>query len=199
MEELAGSVIPLVQLLIPGFITTIIFYWLSESPKPSQFERTVQALIGTGLISLFVSGVEWVLKYVGENYIVLGPWNSSAESSWAVGLAVFLGFGLAYVANHDHLYSVARKFGFTSRASYKEWIYAFRKFPGRAVVLNLLDGRRLFGYPTVWPTDPKDGHFLLEYPKWISDTSEFIECEGISFFLVSNADVYYVEILDKPE
>ncbi|WP_338523998.1 DUF6338 family protein [Pseudomonas batumici] len=198
MEDLANKVIPLVQLLIPGFVVTTIFYWLSESPKPGQFERTIQALIGTGVISLIVSGIEWLLKYVGGHGVVWGAWSTTVESAWAIGLAILIGFGLAFAANHDSLYQVARRLGFTSRASYKEWIYAFRKFPGRAVVLNFLDGRRLFGYPLVWPTDPKEGHFLMQFPAWIAD-NDYVESPGVEFLLVCNADVYFVEILNSPE
>jgi len=137
MEDLANKVIPLVQLLIPGFVVTTIFYWLSESPKPGQFERTIQALIGTGGISLVVSGIEWLLGYVAGHGVIWGRWSTSIESAWAIGLAMVIGFGLAFAANHDSFYQVARKLGFTSRASYKEWIYAFRTTSeGRRVHVN---------------------------------------------------------------
>lgn len=43
MEDLATKIIPLVQTLIPGFLTAMIFYWLADVKKPGQFERTVQA------------------------------------------------------------------------------------------------------------------------------------------------------------
>lgn len=69
MEDLATKIIPLVQMLIPGFITTMIFYWLADVKKPGQFERTIQALIGTGVITLVVSGVELLLKYIGAHWL----------------------------------------------------------------------------------------------------------------------------------
>ena len=198
MEDLATKVLPLVQTLVPGFIMTMIFYWLSESPKPSQFERSIQALIGTAIISLVVAGIKWGLFYVGHHWFIVGDWSSTVETTWAVGIAVIIGFGLSYAANHDTLYRIARDKGLTSRASYREWIYAFRKFPGRAVVLNFLDGRRLFGYPLVWPTDPKDGHFMMQYPAWIVD-DEYVDSPGVEFLLVCNVDVYFVEFLIPPE
>ncbi len=58
MEDLATKIIPLVQTLIPGFLTAMIFYWLADVKKPGQFERTVQALIGTGLITMMIAGIE---------------------------------------------------------------------------------------------------------------------------------------------
>ncbi|KFJ90997.1 hypothetical protein JF55_15345 [Pseudomonas sp. 1-7] len=195
MEDLATKIIPLVQMLIPGFITTLIFYWLADVKKPGQFERTVQALIGTGVITMVVSGIELALGYIGNNWYSLGPWTPQIESAWGMTLAVGLGLMLAFASNHDYLYQLARRLTLTSRSSYPEWIYAFRKREGKSVVLTLLDGRRLFGYPAVWPTDPKDGHFLITYPCWMDENNEWVEMPGIESYLIANADVYLVEFL----
>lgn len=195
MEDLAMKIIPLVQMLIPGFVATIIFYWLSESPKPGQFERTIQALIGTGLISIMVIGVESLLLWVGSNHFIIGAWTENTSMAWSILCAIMLGFSLSFAANNDTLYSFARSYGFTSRASYSEWCLAFRKYPQQCLVLNLLDGRRICGYPRVWPTDPKTGHFLLEQSAWIVD-DKYQELAG-ELFLISNSDVYFIEILFK--
>lgn len=197
MEDLATKIIPLVQMLIPGFITTMIFYWLADVNKPGQFERTVQALIGTGVITMVVSGVEKLLTYFGDHWFRWGAWTPSVESAWGVFLAAALGLGLAYASNHDYLYGIARRLGLTSRASYPEWIYAFRKRAGRSVVLTLLDGRRLYGYPSVWPTDPAAGHFLITHPCWMNDDNQWVEMPGIESYLVSNSDVFLVEFLES--
>lgn len=195
MDDLVTKIIPVVQMLVPGFVVTTIFYWLSESKKPGQFERTIQALIGTALISGIASVIEWVLKdiYVGPNRISLGGWSDNVSTLWSIGLAVFLGFALAHAANNDTIYGLARKKGFTSRASYPEWVLAFRKFPQRTLVLNLLDGRRLLGYPLVWPSDPKDGYFLMQYAAWIVDGA-YDDCPG-EYMLINSNDVMFVEIL----
>jgi hypothetical protein len=197
MEDLATKIIPLVQMLIPGFITTMIFYWLADVKKPGQFERTVQALIGTGVITMVVSGIEQLLKYIGDHWFLLGNWTPQIESAWGVGLSVILGLGLAYASNHDNLYGIARGLGLTSRASYPEWIYSFRKRAGKSVVLTLLDGRRLFGYPAVWPTDPAVGHFLITQPCWMDDQNQWVEMPGIESYLISNSDVFLVEFLEN--
>lgn len=196
MEDLATKIIPLVQMLIPGFVTTMIFYWLADVKKPGQFERTVQALIGTALITMIVTCIEILLKYIGNHWFFWGNWTPQVESAWGMLLAVCLGFWLAFASNHDYLYSIARKWTLTSRSSYPEWVYAFRKREGKCVVLTMLDGRRLFGYPAVWPTDPKDGHFLVTQPCWMDEDNNWVEMPGIESYLVSNADVYLVEFLE---
>ncbi len=134
LEDLATKILPLVQMLIPGFITTMIFYWLADVKKPGQFERTVQALIGTGIITIIVSGISKALLWMGDHWFVIGLWTIDVESAWGIALAVCLGLGLSYASNHDDLYGIARQLGLTSRASYPEWVYAFRKRSGHSVV-----------------------------------------------------------------
>lgn len=196
MEDLATKIIPLVQTLVPGFLTTMIFYWLADVKKPGQFERTVQALISTGLITMLVSGIKPVLFYIGEHHFQLGLWTVQVEGVWGIGLATSLGLLLAFASNHDYLYRFGRWLTLTSRSSYPEWIYAFRKREGKSVVLTLLDGRRLFGYPAVWPTEPKDGHFLITQPSWMNEKNEWVDTPGIESYLIANSDVYLVEFLE---
>lgn len=197
MEDLATKIIPLVQTLIPGFLTAMIFYWLADVKKPSQFERTVQALIGTGLITMMVAGIKAGLSLIGEHCFTLGEWTPQVEGIWGIGLAVALGLLLAFASNHDYLYRFARRLTLTSRSSYPEWIYAFRKREGMSVVLTLLDGRRLFGYPAVWPTEPKEGHFLITHPCWMDENNQWIETPGIESYLIANCDVFLIEFLEE--
>lgn len=200
MDDLVTKIIPVVQMLVPGFVVTTIFYWLSESKKPGQFERTIQALIGTALISVVVNGIEVFLAYIGSKGLSIGPWTDNIATVWAILIAMVLGFALAHAANNDTLYGLARDRGFTSRASYSEWILAFRKFPKRWLVLNLLDGRRLYGYPLVWPSDPKDGYFVMQFAAWIvvddDGNGAYDDCPG-EYVVINSVDVFLVEIFGK--
>ncbi|HEK0835488.1 DUF6338 family protein [Pseudomonas aeruginosa] len=197
MEDLAKELIPLVQFLLPGFLITTIFYWLSDSPKPGQFERTLQALIGTTLINLVLPYAERGVLWVGSNHFSLGPWGDSSATGLSIVLAVVAGLFLAWTATHDFLYRLARVFRLTTRAAHSEWVYAFRTRQRNWVVLHLLDGRRLIGYPEGWPTDPDKGYFLMAYPRWCKEDGEHFVQEGINSILVKNTDVYWVEILNE--
>lgn len=173
----------------------MIFYWLADVKRPGQFERTIQALIGTGVITLLVSGIETVCQFIGTQWFVLGMWTPNSEATSGFILAVLLGLCLAYASNHDHLYRIARNWGLTSKASYPEWIFAFRKRAGKNVVLTFLDGRRLYGYPYVWPTDPKEGYFLITQPSWLDEDGKWVDTPGIESYIVSNVDVYLIEFM----
>ncbi|MNJ58882.1 hypothetical protein D3C77_545390 [compost metagenome] len=112
--------------------------------------------------------------------------------------AVGFGLALAYLSQHDVLYKFARKVGLTSRASVGEWRYAFLRFPDRGVVLNFKDGRRLMGYPLAWPAEPEGGHFVMEFPTWI--TAEGADPQdGVTYLMVANSDVQWVEFLEPQE
>ena len=57
MDEIAGTLMPILQALLPGFLAMVVFYWLADAKKPGQFEQVIQALICTGLIKILVDGI----------------------------------------------------------------------------------------------------------------------------------------------
>ena len=54
MDSLTNDIVVILQYLLPGFLAAWIFYGFTSHPKPSQFERVVQALIFTLIIHLAV-------------------------------------------------------------------------------------------------------------------------------------------------
>ncbi|EZH79570.1 hypothetical protein AU05_17320 [Ectopseudomonas composti] len=195
MDEILGELVPLLNFLLPGFIATTVFYWLSDAQKPGQFERLVQAVIGTTLISLIMPLVRDSALWIGDRWIALGIWSDRADAVVPHLIAFGIGLILALAANHDVFYRFARMCSLTSRASHSDWAYAFRTRPGKFVVLQLLDGRRLIGYPEVWPTNPHDGYFLMLSPRWVRDDGSHYDDQGIGCMIIANIDVQWVEIL----
>jgi len=196
MEEISTQAVTLLQTLLPGFITTMIFYWLADAPKPNQFERVIQALICSGIIKLSVDGLMNFFLWMGQWWYV-ATWTSTVETIWTTGLAVAFGLSLAWFAYNDTLYRWMRHRRFTSRSStlVQEWSWAFLNYQGRFVVLNLLDGRRLMGFPRAWPSDHEKGHFVIENPYWLEGDG-MREYGGVTSVLIANADVLWVEFLD---
>ena len=78
MFENADNFLAVIAFLLPGFITAWIFYGLTSHPKPSQFERTIQALIFTFIVQIFVAPLHWGLAALG-NIVVLRPWDPISE------------------------------------------------------------------------------------------------------------------------
>ena len=83
MESLSTELFNILKYLLPGFLTAWIFYAFTSYPKPSQFERVVQALIFT----IFVQGLTFVIKFaflfIGEKWHSFGTWTSVVGLTWS--------------------------------------------------------------------------------------------------------------------
>lgn len=195
-EELAQSAVALITYLLPGFVTAWIFYGFTSHPKPSQFERTVEAIIYTFLIQSTVPPIRWTMLKFGET-IPLAPWTDAAEQSVTAVLAIALGVILAGTTNTDVMHLMVRRLKLTNRTSHpSEWFYVFsqnRTF----VILHFKDGRRLYGWPKEWPTDPGKGQFYIMLPTWIAGENERIEAPELDGILVPATDIAWVEFIKK--
>ncbi|MGE8500065.1 MAG: DUF6338 family protein [Pseudomonas sp.] len=199
MPEISTQLYTLLQALLPGFVTSLIFYWLASAPKPGQFERIIQALIGSLIISYVVEAFKIACLWVGKSHS-LGMWSPGVENLWSLAIATAFGLLLARCAHTNYFYRIAAKHGLTTRSSnlILEWEFAFSRYRDRYVVLNLLDGRRLMGYLRAWPSDPGNGHFLVADPHWL-DGETMTRYEGTSAILIANCDVQWVDFLDGQE
>ncbi|MBK5351520.1 hypothetical protein JFU37_03130 [Pseudomonas sp. TH41] len=169
MDDLVKEVIPLLQYLIPGFLAAWIFYSLTAFKRPDTFGQIVQALIFTFVIQSLVVGLGALLLLTGEHFFSVGLWDKKSETLWSAMIAVVLGFLSYHVASNDKLHSLLRRLKITRQNSFPcEWYGAFSSRRG-FVILNLIDGKRLFGWPTAWPSEPEKGQFVLEFPHWIDN------------------------------
>ncbi|MVV47558.1 hypothetical protein EJA72_04725 [Pseudomonas sp. PB120] len=192
MDELVKEVIPLLQYLIPGFLAAWIFYSLTAFKRPDTFGQIVQALIFTFVIHSLVVGLETLLLLTGGRFFSVGVWDKNSEAFWSAVIAVLLGFLSCHVASSDKLHSLLRKLKITTQSSYPcEWYSAFLSRPSY-VVLHLVDGKRLFGWPTEWPSEPASGQFVLEYPSWIDNADKALHT-GIEIIVIDVSKVQWVE------
>ena len=193
MLDLSGDILPIVQALMLGFLMTMAFYWFAEVPKPNQYERTLQALIGTAVIQLIMVLAQSISLQIGMIYS-FGPWSPNLANGVAIFLGGVSGLCLAYWTNNDFIYSLARKLKLTSRAATEDSIYVYQSLGHRGVVLQMVDGRRLMGNIETFPNKKDTGFFLVSNPHWVH--TDFIQCEGTHSMLISSSDVQWVEFLE---
>lgn len=192
MDGIAKDTIALLQYLLPGFLAAWVFYGLTPYPKPTQFERIVQALIFTLLIQVLVSGERYLALAVGRVHQI-GSWTEPVNVAWSAITALMLGLAFSYFANNDVLHRVARRFKVTRETSYpSEWFGAF--LSQTFVVLHFHDERRLYGWPKEWPSEPGGGHFVLQQPSWLVG-AEDRPINGVAEMLVDAKDVKWVEFM----
>ncbi len=195
MERVAPEVVAILQFLLPGFLAAWVFYGFTSFPKPSEFERIVQALIFTLIIQVLVSIEGAVLRWCGQR-ISFGAWSKDVELGAATVTAALVGVVFSSLANNDRLHKVARTLGITRQTSYpSEWFGVFLQNV-TYVVLHLKDERRLYGWPREWPSSPSSGHFKLEEVSWLVDGEER-PVKGVGCLLVNVQDVRWVEFLAK--
>lgn len=201
METFAKDFVSLLQYLLPGFVAAWIIFCFTSYPKPSQFERVVQALIFTVFIQGFVYLIKAILFYVGRSW-PLFVWDSHSDLIWSLVVAILLGIIFSCFANNDKFHKMFRKLGITRETSYpSEWFGAFLKNV-TYVVLHLDGERRLYGWPIEWPSEPEKGHFVLQQASWLNDEAinevdRQIPLTGVSSIMVDVKEVTMVEFMEK--
>jgi hypothetical protein len=194
MDNISQDAVLILQYLLPGFLTAWIFYGFTSYPRPSQFERIIQALIFTFIIQVAVFlerafclriGVDWFSNCSENSNIICTAIN-----------AIFFGILFSYFANNDKFHKIIRIIRISRETSFpSEWFGTFSK-KVTYIVLHLKDERRLYGWPIEWPSAPDHGHFLLVQASWLQGTKE-IPIEGVDSILINVNDVRWVEFMNK--
>jgi ABC-type multidrug transport system fused ATPase/permease subunit len=194
--NLSKDIILLLQYLLPGFIAAWVFYSFTSYPKPSQFERVVEALIFTIIIQAVLFLLKVILIFAGHLY-TFGVWNEVSQIVWSVCFAILMGLVLSYFSNNDKLHKFFRSIRITQQTSYaSEWFHAFKENV-TYVVLHFEDGRRIYGWPLEWPDKPNSGHFLITDASWLDAEGKEIPMAGVDKILVDAKQVRWVEFMKK--
>lgn len=193
-EGLPQEFIAAIAYLLPGFVCAWAYYGLTSHPKPSQFERIVQALIFTFIIRAALGPVQWGMEWIGA-WVAIRPWDDSSSHLASLILAIFMGCFFAYIVNMDALHRWLRKFRLTTRTSHpSEWFYVFSQTV-TFVVLHLCDGRRLYGWPKEWPIECDKGQFYIMLPAWILEDGSQLDLPELDGILIQVTDVKWVEFV----
>lgn len=196
MPELSKDLIALLSYLLPGFLVAWLFYSLTSHQKPAQLERIIQALIFTLLVNGLVILEREALLKIGT-HVRIGNWDKDAELILSILTAIAFGFLAAYVTNTDILHKWLRQKHISKQSSHpSEWCTTFSR-EAKYVALELKDGRRLYGWPQIWPSNFEKGHIYITEPSWIHGESP-VELSGNDGILVSVTDVLHVEFV-KPQ
>lgn len=197
MLDLSQELIPLIQTLIPGFLMTMTFYWFAEVPKPNQFERTLQALVGTAVIQALIYSIEQFSYWAGS-FISLGTWSVAKANLLGIIVGGVSGAILAYCCNKDLIYSAARRLRITTKASTNDITDTYQKLGRLPVVLHFKDERRLMGYVEKFPSNSQNSSFLITQPDWLVE-EKIVNCVGTYAMLINSSDVQWVEFLEGEE
>ena len=199
MDWTAEHILRLLYELLPGFLAAWVFYSLTAHPKPSSFERIVQALVFTIIVRAVMIGTRLLLQFAGV-LTDAGTWTQDVQLTWSVITALAVGLLVATSVNKDWFHGCLRRIRLTSRTSYpSEWYSGFTRSKRHYVVLHLTGERRLYGWPEEWPDSPDRGHFLIMQAKWLLDDGKTRELDGVERLAIPAVDVEIVEFLKYTE
>jgi hypothetical protein len=190
-----GELTSVLRFVLPGLVMAWAFYGLSSYQKPGEFERVAQALVFTALLDVLARSLVACGILAGR---LGGPLLLPLETSiLAAALAVPAGVVLAYLANNDIVHGILRRLGVTTASGRPDqWDAAFRLFGGY-VTLDLVDGRRISGWPVEWPDRPGEGQFLLRDHRWITPPGSSLPSATATAILVPAKEVDYVEFHEE--
>lgn len=191
----SGELVGALAFLLPGFVSAAIYHALTSHPKPSAFERIIQALIFTAIVQAIVTPLP---SSVRVTEVALGA-GVTWDPLWSTGLAVLVALVVVVAVNNDAAHAVLRRLRLTRETAYPSpWASTFYRYRGRYVVLHLVGERRLYGWPEEWPNDPTtDGYIRIIDGKWLDDDAEDGggEQDAAVDILVSARDVEMVEFV----
>ena len=134
MSWASSEAVAILSFLLPGLVAVAVFHMFTSHPKPSEFERIVQALIFTILVQAISELALWIGRLLGH----VIQWQDESEIMVSVGLALILGLIAVYLSDTDMLHRFLRFLRLTKATSYpSEWYSALHHDPDCYVVLHL--------------------------------------------------------------
>lgn len=193
MQWASSEVLSVLVFLLPGFVAASVFHSLTSHPKPSAFDRTIEALIFT-LVAQALTLVT-LLLFIERSQ----EWPMDWQFVLSVGVAAAIGFIAAVVSNHDLVHKPLRLLKITRETSHpSEWSSSFSR-ENCYVVLHLQGGRRLYGWPEEWPNESTQGHFRIAEAEWLVEKNngqKQVAAVGVSAILVPADQVEMVEFME---
>lgn len=173
-------------LLLPGFLTAEIIGLLVLREDRKILDRLIQALLFTFLAHMLWTPLSWLFNSDPTNLLGLGV------------CAVIWGVVFTIIINLGWLHGILRKARLTQAASRpSEWYDAFYD-KQEHTILHLHDGRRIFGWPLLYPSRPDKGHILLEGAEWLDRQGKTKQFRRVDV-LVNVNDVRFVEFVPRKE
>jgi hypothetical protein len=109
--------------------------------------------------------------------------------------SLILPFVLAFVANNDFIMSIARKLKITKKTSrISVWHDAFYLKTPR-VIINFVDGRRLFGWAEHYSDDPDKPFLYISQPQWINNNNKYIDLGLEGMLITPEQKINFIEFL----
>jgi hypothetical protein len=196
--DISFETLTVLSFLIPGFISVFLFRHLVYRPDKEIGYFIVEALIYSFVI---YSLAGTILDYapVTLQEVTTGEKKTYSVTFVTSALFVLLAISVAIplffalILNNDYATSFLRKLKITTVSSRANtWLDAFSA-QKCYVIVNTVDGKRIFGWPMWYSNSPKDGYIYLYDPSWIDSEQKFVPTGLHGLFLVKKNSIDYIE------
>jgi hypothetical protein len=202
--DITGETVMIFVYLIPGFLSSLILNQVVVRKDKDQMAKIVEALVFTFLIYSIIS------IFIGQSPVTLIAKKTDAATEYSIQynptvvfpiiiLSIILPLVLGYFATTDKHMSCLRWLRITDKTGRETaWLDIFTE-QKKYVVVNLADGRRVFGWPMCYSNTPEEGLLYLQNPSWITRDGKYVELKIHGLFLVKANNIDSIEFwnLDK--
>lgn len=165
------EIIQALIVLLPGFVTTGIVRALFVGAKESEFDKVVGSLIFSFINYTIYAGVLWIWSFFAGRGTTPDIMEMAPKTPLGLivlsSIAVVTGFAAAfYQTNNGHKWFY--KWKITNRSTRQNvWHDFFIDHAKTNIIVNLEDGRRLYGWPQAYSDNPTDASLFLTNADWL--------------------------------
>lgn len=206
--------------LLPGFVTAALVNFLFVGRKKTELDKVIQALfysfVNYSIFALVFGrypGIQplSVAKQTSNGIEVYSLSYSGVGFLSVLAISVLVGLFVSFLNTHDLLTGLLRLkwprkikwlrrvklLPITTRTSRSSvWSDVFHD-KGRLayVIVNLVDGERIMGWPLYYSDTPEEDSIFLSDAYWIQKDYKKIKIPGPGILVTSNARIESVEFL----
>lgn len=181
--------------LIPGFISATILNALVVRKAKTELGRIIEALILSMLIYTIyslISGVSPVTLNQIEKSIVYS--YDSKSFLWLGVLSLGIPAILSLLITNDLHMKLARFLWISRRTARSSvWFDVFYDIR-KHIIINLEDGRRIYGWPLYYSNDPESPYIFLSKPSWVQE-ERFIDLDIEGILITPEEKIESIEFL----
>lgn len=185
----------IVLVLFPGFLTSIVKNGLIITKEKTGIDKIIEAL-AFNLLNYVIYRIGIYFLSLLELYT-----NITFDIIFILGIAVSNGIVIAVILDKGWLYKFLREkikvTHLTGRLAV--WNDIFSDYRGKWILIHLIDGRKIIGWPKYYSEEPNKKEIFLADAAWMKDNGEFIDVEGPGILITGNRTIELIEILEGGE
>jgi hypothetical protein len=193
------DLIPILVFLLPGFVSTGIVSLLVVRRPVEPFARVVEAVIFTTINLIVFAVLKRLLAHIPFLAIHSKSFFTAGNLALMGFCAVLVGLAWSYEANNQRLFAFLQRLRITIKTTRPSiWIDVFSE-NDTYVVAHLQDGRRVYGWPSLYSDDPVDRAIYLTEATWLDEGGRSINDPPIGILLDKESGIAFIEFVSETE